>query len=335
VLEKDPARRPQGPDEMRNELASAESGPAPAADEQGLPAPAETSRAALFFAERFQFGDYFLAGAVLFGIQKLPVSERLRSLLMTLALLLLAGVVIVGIRALRGTARGFGLQCAAAALGAAFALLACVEVDLFLSNLLGISGPIANSDRWFTWITCGTALLFLSWWTVRSSRLALAAFENRRRWRLWLGSAAIAVLGALLAYSVLQSGKNVRRVPMAILGVFFVVDFWSGRRDGELGGPLVRGRTKPEGWAVKVEIGGKRDVKWVRALRDVTGCSLALAAAARRTSAEWLVGADLEQAAARDLAERLTAAGIAARALDAAQAGELARFDAQPAAPAD
>jgi hypothetical protein len=139
------------------------------------------------------------------------------------------------------------------------------------------------------------------------------AVAGRRRWRLWIGSALNAALGALLLYGVLHDRERTRIVALPIVGTLFIVDFWVGKRARDLEGPLVRGSAGPGGKCIVLEYGGKRGVAWVRKLRAVTKCSLAQAQSAKRTSAEWEACVELSDAEAEALIGRLQRAQIAAR----------------------
>ncbi|TAJ19254.1 MAG: serine/threonine protein kinase, partial [Planctomycetota bacterium] len=171
ALEKDREQRQRDAEEVQSELDAATSGPEPVATPAPSPSAAaagtpklELSRTALFFSERFRYTDYLLAGLLLLGIQALPFSKPLRALLTLAFCSGLVAVVFVAIRALRGTARGHGLQFTASTLGAGLAVLGGLHADQLLHALFGSEAALTNADRYLTWAICAVEAVLLSIW---------------------------------------------------------------------------------------------------------------------------------------------------------------------------
>jgi hypothetical protein len=329
ALEKDPARRQRDAAEVRSELEAASSGAAEPAragssadttvgsTERATEHPSAPLVAAppqRWSAESFGFGLYYALSIVFVGLSLLPVSAALRNVLTVVLLCGVGFLVVHALLAHRGSTRGRALLASISIflVGSAAAILLTTEA--FLRELYVDVRGIQVADIRFVQGCSLLVVLGGLYVSIRSTRRALREFRHRRAWRLYCGLAFV-MLYAFLGTLRFADGDSRARSVCFVIGVAFaVVDFWFGRLDAQLQGPLRRGPLGAQGWNVVLEAGGKRGVKWIRALRAATGCTLAQANAARRTSADWIALVGLEEAEARAVAEQLVRAGAAARA---------------------
>ncbi|MBM3976608.1 MAG: serine/threonine protein kinase, partial [Planctomycetes bacterium] len=324
ALEKDPARRQQGAAEVGSELEAAsraalESTRANSTSDAADRAP-ERSPTPLVAAARLPgsaqapgFALYYLLSLVFVGLSLLPVSTALRNVLTVVLMFGVGFLVLQALLAHRGSTRGRALLASISGVlvGGATAIL--LTTAAFLRTLYVDVRGIQLADIRFVQACSLLAVLGGAYVCLRSVRRALRENQQRRAGRLY-GGILFVMLYAFFGTLRFADGESHARSMCFVIGVAFaVVDFWIGRLDAQIQGPLLCGPRGARGWSVVLEAGGKRGVNWIRALRTATGCTLAQANAARRTNAEWKALLGLEEAQARSITEQLVRAGLAAR----------------------